>query len=67
MDFGRITMIRFVNTVITYLLKEYARGVWLPTNRPGCWKGKSAVFQMPAAVGVVRVVDVCPAPADKQG
>ena len=29
MDFGRITMIRFVNTVITYLLKEYARGVWL--------------------------------------
>ena len=30
--------------------------VWLlavqkPTNRPGWWKGKAAVFQMPAAVG----------------
>lgn len=48
---GRITVIRFVNTVFTYLLKEYALKVRLPTNRPGCWKGKSAAFQMPAAVG----------------
>ena len=46
------------------LPKEYACGVRLlapqkPINKPGWWKGKFALFQMPAS-GVGRVADICP-------
>ena len=52
------------NLVTVYIVTERALWVQLlttqkPVNRPGLWKGKFALVQMPAAVGA-WVVDICP-------
>ena len=64
-------MIRLLNTFITGLPKECACGGRLlatqkPTGQAG-GKGSLLYFRGRQLWGAVRVVDVCPAPADTQG
>lgn len=64
-------MIRLLNTFITGLPKECACGGRLlaaqkPIGQTG-GKGSLLYFRGRQLWGAVRVVDVCPAPADTQG